>query len=197
MADYWRLTRNQYTRFVYDKLKTLGVTATRLFEYEALTDDIDSDQSPDLPADVQIDRFSASQMRDRGFDIDFSIPVALRNDEWVVVATAEGRPVARTVVTNAPTPYENALERAIPVTGAYVRKVFVVPDRRGQGIASAMLRVALSLAHGEFAAETATALIAVDNRPSQWLFEASGFERVAVHEYIRFGPFSKYRRNEL
>lgn len=196
VADHWRLTRNQYTRRVYDALKALGVTATRLYEYETTVDDADGSRSPALPADTRIDRLRASEARARGLDVDFSIPVDLRDDEWVVVASADGRPVARTVVTDAAAPYEDALERAVPVTGAYVRKVFVVPDRRGQGVASAALRVALLLARDDLAAETATALVAADNRPSQRLFEACGFERVAVHEYVRVGALSRYRRHD-
>lgn len=196
MVDYWRLTRNQYTRRAYDALKTLGVTATQLHEHEAVVDDIDDGRSSTPPTDARIERLSASQVRARGIDIDFSIPVDLRDGERVVIATAGGRPVARAVVTDAAAPYEDALERAVPVTGAYVRKVFVVPDRRGQGIASATLRAALSLARDDLAAETMTALVAADNRPSQRLFEACGFERVAVHEYVRVGPFFRYRRRD-
>jgi RimJ/RimL family protein N-acetyltransferase len=196
VVEYWRLTRTRHTRRVYDALKTLGITATRLYEYEVGVDDIDGPQSPALPDDTRIDRVPASQARARGLDIDFSIPVDLRDDEWVMVASADGRPVARTVVTDASAPYEDALERAVPVAGAYVRKVFVVPDRRGEGVASATLRAALSLARDDLGVKTATALIAADNRPSRRLFEACGFERGAVHEYVRVGPFSRYRRRD-
>ena len=196
MVDYWRLTRNRYTRRVYDALKTLGVTATRLYEHEAVITDVDGPRSSALPADTRIERLSSSQVRARGIDVDFSLPVDLRDDEWVVVASVDSRPVARTVVTDAAAPYEDALERTVPVAGAYVRKVFVVPDRRGQGAASATLRAALSLARDDLDVETATALIAADNRPSQRLFETCGFERVAVHEYVRVGPLSRYRRHD-
>lgn len=39
-----------------------------------------------------------------------------------------------------------------------------------------------------------TALVAVDNRPSQWTFESRGFERVARHAYDRVGRLERRRR---
>jgi hypothetical protein len=46
----------------------------------------------------------------------------------------------------------------------------------------------------EWELDTVHALVAVDNRPSQWTFEANGFERRRVHAYLRlFG----YRRRDV
>jgi GNAT superfamily N-acetyltransferase len=192
MADYWRLTRNRYTRRVYDALKTAGITATRMYEYRATVARTDATRSPATPPGVSLDAVPASEAN--GLDIDFSLPVEVLAGEWVVVASVDGRPVARALVTDESSPYVEPLERAVPVRGAYVRRVFVAPEQRGRGVASAVLRAAVALAAGEFDADAATALIAADNRPSQGLFEGRGFERVGVHEYARAGPFSWYRR---
>ncbi|WP_049905267.1 GNAT family N-acetyltransferase [Haloferax gibbonsii] len=188
MVNGWRLTRNPSMRRVYDVLKARGITATRLCEYRADLGQTDATKSPSTPSGTSLEVLSASEATSRRLDIDFSIPVDLRDGEWLVIACDDDRPVSRTLVTDAPRPYEGALEREVPVPGAYLRKVFVVPERRGQGLASATLRRALALARDELDVTTGTALIAADNKPSQWLFEQRGFERVAVHEYARLGP---------
>lgn len=196
MADYWRLTRNQYTRRVYDALKNLGITATRMYEYRGGLEQTTAMRSSATPAGTSIDCVPASEVDSLNIDINFSLPIDIRNGEWAVIASVDGRPVGRTLVTDTPRPYVDSLERTIPVLGAYIRRVFVVPERRGQGVASATLRAAVALARDEFGADTATALIAADNKPSQGLFEDCGFKRVGVHEYARVGPLSRYRHRD-
>jgi GNAT superfamily N-acetyltransferase len=191
MADYWRLTRNQYTRTAYEALKSVGITATRMYEYRAAVARTDATRTPPTPAGTSIDLVPASEAT--ALDIDFSLPVDVLAGEWVVVASVDDRPVARALVTDDSSPYVEPLERRVPIQGAYVRRVFVAPEQRGRGIASAVLRAAVALAAEAFDADTATALIAADNRPSRGLFESRGFERVGVHEYARVGPLSWYR----
>lgn len=193
MADYWRLTRNRYTRKVYDALKVLGITATRMYEYQAALEQTTATRSSATPAGMSIDRVSASEVDSLDVDIDFSLPVEMQDGEWAVIALVDGRPVGRTLVTDTQRPYVDPLERTIPILGAYVRRVFVVPEQRGQGVASAILRAAVALARDELGADTATALVAADNKPSQGLFEGCGFERAGVHEYVRVGSLSRYQ----
>lgn len=193
MADYWRLIRNQYTRRVYDALKALGITATRMYEYQAKLPETNATRSPATLAGPSIDLVSASEVDSRDIDFNFSQPVDMLDGEWAVIALIDGQPVGRTLVTDTPKPYVDPLERPLPVSGAYVRRVFVVPDRRGEGVASVILRAATELAHDEFNADTATALIAADNKASRGLFEGCGFEQVGFHEYVRLGAFSRYR----
>lgn len=196
MVDFWRLTRNQYARRVYDALKAVGVTATRMYEYRAGLERSDVTRPPNPPAGVRLELLPAAEVAATGLDVDFSLPVGLQEEEWVVVAFADGRPVGRTLVADTPNPYVDVLERPIPVQGVYVRRVFVAPAWRGRGVAAAALRSALVFARDELGVDSATALIAADNRPSQWLFEACGFDRAGVHEYARVGPFSRYRPPE-
>lgn len=196
MANYWHFTRNQYTRRIYDALKAHGVTATRMNEYRAELEQTNATRSPIPHDDTNLDFVSASEVGSLDVDFDFSLPVDMLDGEWAVIATIDGRPIGRTLVTDASRPYVDPLERELPVSGVYVRRVFVVPERRGRGIASATLRGAVALARDEFGADAATALIAADNKPSQGLFEGCGFERVGVHEYARIGPLSRYRHRE-
>jgi GNAT superfamily N-acetyltransferase len=195
MVERWQLTRNRHTRRVYEALKSVGVTATRMYEYRAEIARTDATRSPTIPEGIRLEAIPGSDLDGLSDAIDFSIPVDVDPEEWAVVVSADGRPVGRALVAGAPRPYVDVLERPVSVSGAYLRRVFVVPEWRGEGVASATLRAALALAREEFAVETATALIAADNRPSQWLFEARGFERTGVHEYARVGPLSTYRRS--
>ena len=197
MIPLWRFTRNRYARAVYDALQAVGVIATRMYEYGIDLDRTRVPPDPSLPEDVSVEIITASELRNRGLDVDFSIPVTVQDGEVVVVVRAGGTPIGRTVVNSGTTPYVHALERSITVPGLYVRRVFVVPERRGEGIASAALARAVAHASEAFDAGQATALIAADNRPSQWLFEGYGFGRVGRHEYLRVGPLSRYRRREV
>mgnify|MGYP002762606707 CR=1 FL=1 len=119
-----------------------------------------------------------------------------REDEELIVATTDGTVRGYLFLTVDATLRVHPLERELSFEGAYVRRVFVHPDYREQGIASATLRAALDRAR-ERGARTATALVAADNRPSQWLFESHEFERVRRRVYGRVGSLSWRRVDEL
>lgn len=193
MVEYWRLTRNQYTRSIYDALKALGVTATRMYEYRAEVQSVARMQSPDLPAEIDIHTVSTAEVDAIAESIDFALPAEPWDGEHAVIASTMGEPVGRVLISDSSKPYVDTLDQPVALPGAYVRRVFVTPERRGENIASAMIQAGLALAKDEFNAETASALIAVDNKPSQGLFEGCGFERVGAHEYLKLGPLSTYR----
>jgi GNAT superfamily N-acetyltransferase len=179
----WRLTRNRHTRRAYDALKRRGVTATRLLEY-ATELPAESRESP-----VELEACAADVACER-HDLDFSVPFSPRNGEHAVVALADGEAVGRALVCPAGDPYVGALETEIGVEGAYVRKVFVAPAHRGRGIATALVARACELA-ADIGAARATALVAADNHPSQWVFEAVGFAPCREHAYARVGPWRR------
>lgn len=135
MAAYWRLTRNTYARSVirfaespYDALKALGITATRMYEYRAELNRMNSTRSPDTPARTSLEFVHTTEMDSHEVDVDFSLPVDILDGEWAVIASIDGRPVGRTLVTDTPDPHVDPLERALPISGAYIRRVFVVPE---------------------------------------------------------------------
>ena len=163
-----------------------------MYEFELdLTADTSSFESTSSPHDVSFEVLSPSAVRECGYDLDFSIPVDLLRSEWALVALADGEPIGRTLVSAGAEPYIHALERRMAFPGAYVRRVFVAPDWRTLGLGTQLLGRALAVAHDELCRERASALVAVDNRPSQWLFEGWGFERVRVHSHARVGRFSR------
>jgi RimJ/RimL family protein N-acetyltransferase len=164
-----------------------------MYEYEVpLAGGDTADRSPPSSM-IRVETYSPGEVDTLSDDIDFSRPMEPLNGEWVVVASVDGTPIGRTLVSDEPSPYIEPLERSVPVDGAYVRRVFVKPDHRGAGIASNLLREALVVARGELDCGTATALIAADNEPSQRLFEGRGFTQVQAHDYLRAVRFSIYR----
>lgn len=178
MLPVWRVTRNRYGRAVYDALERVGITATRMYEYVAPTD-----AAADRAADAT---FSVYQPDDAGLDrfaADYAAFEELRDDEHVVGATVDGDPAGYLFVSADVTLHIHPLDEDLSFDGAYVRRVFVDPDYRKRGIATALVARALDHARREFDADRASALVALDNRPSQWVFEANGFRRERVHSY--------------
>jgi len=204
VIPHWRLTRNRYARRVYDALAAVGVTATRMVEFEATVSGVDAqDPTPDHrstisvgtdeAADVSVVAVPAGDPLVGRLDLDFSIPVSVLDDEWVVVARTGDRAVGRALVSAGQRPYVKPLGRELSFDGAYVRRVFVAPAWRNEGVATRLVRTALAVAGSELGTGTAHALVAADNKPSQWVFEATGFRPVRCHDYVRLAAL-EYRR---
>jgi GNAT superfamily N-acetyltransferase len=191
MIPRWRLTRNRYARAVYETLQRCGVTATRMYEYAAAVSAVPAPEAIDTAVTIETGLVEA--FLQQGYDLDFSLPVDPYPDEYAAVAVADGQAVGRALVSAGETPYIAPLERPCSFPGGYVRRVFVAPAVRNQGVASALLRAVVATARTALGVDRVRALIAVDNRPSQWLFEGQRFTPVRVHEYARLGPFDTYR----
>ncbi|QCS41451.1 GNAT family N-acetyltransferase [Natrinema versiforme] len=182
MPQLWRLTRNRYGRAVYDALARIGITATVMYEYVATLEDAAVDGSEDSSYEVAV----CEPERVTGLDA----PVAeLRPDEMVVAALENETPRGYLFCSVDATHEIHPLERTLAFEGAYIRRVFVDPDHRNRGIATAMLAEACRQAH-ERGARQATALVALDNAPSRALFERHGFVPRRTRRYVRIGPFT-------
>jgi GNAT superfamily N-acetyltransferase len=192
MLPVWRVTRTPYGRAVYETLERVGITATRMYEYVAPTD-----VATDRTADATLGVFAP---RDPGLDAFTEAYAAfdeLRDDEHVVAATVDGEPVGYLFVSADATLHVHPLDEDLSFDGAYVRRVFVDPEYRKRGIATALVARALDLARTELDADRATALVAQDNRPSQWVFEANGFRRRRVHSYARVFGWTRRRTTSV
>jgi GNAT superfamily N-acetyltransferase len=183
MNPVWRLLRNSYTRRAYETLAAAGLTAARMVEYETSIAP-GAPEPSDRPDGVSVVRAPSGSGRLSGFDLDFTIPVTCYDGEWVVAATADGDAVGRALVSAGQRPYVEHLDDRIAFDGAYLRRVYVTPTWRNRGIATLLIREALGIARHELDAETAHALIAADNRPSQWAFRANGFRPVRRFDYV-------------
>lgn len=189
MPALWRLTRNERARGVYEALKRVGVTGTRMFQYVA-----DPRDDAGADADVEGVEFDARGPADVGeayeaFD-------ELRDDETVLCALDGGGIVGYLFLSVDATHRIHPLEETLTFDGGYVRRVFVRPSHRGRGIATALVSRARAAA-ADAGAEEVHALVALDNRPSQWVFEANGFERRFEHVYYRVGALRRRRIDDI
>ncbi|WP_129112762.1 GNAT family N-acetyltransferase [Halegenticoccus tardaugens] len=187
MLPLWRLTRNRYGRALYESLRELGVTGTRMYEYVTDLDDGDvARPAPESGVELRVCDPDDSGPNDPD-DLD-ARPAAFderRPDELVVVARSGGETAGYLLLSADGSLYVRPLETDLTFDGAYVRRLFVDPVHRNRGIATALVATALATARDEFGAGRATALVAADNRPSQWVFEANGFRRERIHAYYR------------
>ncbi|WP_210424887.1 GNAT family N-acetyltransferase [Halorussus halobius] len=183
----WKFTRNRYGRALYDALADRGVTATRMYLYRAALDDV---PAVEPPAGV---RFAVRDPETLDADeyADFADP---EPEDLAVVAESDGGVAGYLFLTDARPKRVDPLARTYDFEGAYVWRLFVAPPRRGRGIATALVNRALAVARDERDAESACALVAADNRPSQWVFETNGFERREARSYVRLGPCEFRRR---
>ena len=187
MLPLWRVTRNRFCKRLYAGLDDAGITVSRLYEYRA-TLPTDRDASP--PAGVSVRRVDPSSLPT-------SVPVQeLAPAESVLAAVDDGEVAGYlflSVDAEVPVP---ELRTTLSVDGGYVRRLFVDPAHRRRGIAGALID-ATTAAAADRGADAATALVAVDNRPSQWAFEGRGFERVARHAYDRLRGLDRRRRRPI
>jgi GNAT superfamily N-acetyltransferase len=176
----WRVTRSRPARELYDALTEVGVTATQLYQYER---SLDASVDPNPPGAVDLDcrRLEA--------------PTTVAGDrleagDLLVTATERGRPVGRVFVSLDRRVRVAPLEATVHTSGAYVWRLYVRPSCRGRGIATALVARAIEAAR-ERGARRAVALVAPDNRPSQWVFESCGFDRGRRHGYYRLFEWSR------
>lgn len=181
MAGLWRLTRNRYGRAAYDALARVGVTATWMREYVA---DLASVPAPDVPDAFDVGVADPETVAPLDAPTD-----ELVDGERVVAATADGDPLGYLFCSIDATHEIHPLERRLSFDGAYVRRVFVAPEHRQRGVASALLATACEDARDR-GADRATALVALDNEPSKALFTAHGFVGKRDRRYVRVGPVS-------
>lgn len=178
MPALWRFTRNRYGRAVYDALARLGITATVMDEYVRSLDTL-----PD-PPDYRVERCGAEAVN----SLDAPTRELLDGEE-VVAAFEDDRPLGYLFLSVDATHEIHPLERSLSFDGAYIRRVFVAPAHRERGVATALVASACRRAH-ERGAERASALVAVDNRPSRTLFERLGFQARHRRRYARVGPLT-------
>ncbi|MFA1610402.1 GNAT family N-acetyltransferase [Halobellus rubicundus] len=184
MTKAWKLSRNRYGRAVYDRLQALGVTATLMTEYVAA---LPTDGATDRGANHTVGVVDPERVASLG------APRSELQPGEVVIAAFDGdEPAGYLFCSLDATHTIDPLERERSFEGAYIRRVFVDPDRRNRGVATALVAHACRWASDRGAAR-ATALVARDNVPSRRLFEREGFEPARTHGYIRLGRFSYYR----
>lgn len=176
-----RLTRNEYSRRLYDRLYDLGIRVAKLDQYVR---DLSTVPESTVPAGVDVDCRRAGDL-DRSEAEAFVEPAPI---DRVITARIDGELVGYVFVSHNRPVYVEALDSERLFDGAYVWRLFVDPDARGRGIATALVGQALREA-AQLGADSADALVAVDNTPSKRVFAANGFEpekRVSYYDLFGF-----------
>lgn len=181
MVELWRLTRNRYGRACYDRLQAMGVTATAMTEYVAALSETPARR---VESSLTIESCDGERVGPLDAPTD-----ELADGEVVLGAFDGGVAVGYLFYSVDATHHINPLERELSFEGAYLRRVYVAPDHRQRGVASALVAAACERARRQ-GVDRATALVARDNVPSRALFESHGFEGVHDRRYVRVGPLS-------
>jgi len=182
MVRLWRLFRNRYGRAVYDALGRAGVTGTAMYEYVRTLDG-------DGPSATTAGADGVGVCEPRDLDPLDPPTGELLADEAVVGAFVDGAPGGYLFLSVDARHEIHPLERTLAFDGAYVRRVYVDPAHRNEGVATALVSTACELARDQ-GADRATALVALDNVPSRSLFAGLGFGPRRIRRYARLGPLS-------
>jgi GNAT superfamily N-acetyltransferase len=191
--ELWRLSRTPTARRVYDWLAARGVTVATMLLY------VREGEPParDPPAGATVERWTGDPA-----DLPADAPDAAASPRGALsalgefdrglVARVDGTHAGHVLVSDRPVRVD-PLGTVLDEPGAYVHRLYVGPDHRGEGLATALVAAALRVAR-EWDHDRAWALIAPDNRPSRWTFEACGFAPRERLDYARLGPVSRRRR---
>ncbi|QIB75858.1 GNAT family N-acetyltransferase [Halogeometricum borinquense] len=182
MPALWRLTRTDHARRVYETLKRVGITGTRMYQYVA-----DPTDGRGAGGDADGVRLETRTREDVGNE--YEAFAELLPEERVICALDDETIVGYLFVSLDARHRIHPLEETLRFDGGYVRRVFVRPDYRNRGIATALVSRARKWA-ADRDATAVHALVARDNKPSRWLFESNGFEPRHEHVYYRVGPLS-------
>lgn len=172
----WRLTRNDYGRRLYKALARLGVKVSLMYVYARSLDDVsDCDTPIDGSLTLETRRGSDLERTDGAFD-------ELGHTDIVVVARSNETDVGQVFLSISRPVYADPVEMDVGTDTAYIWQLHVDQEYRQRGIGTALVDRACQVATRE-AVSSVTALVAVDNVPSQCLFETNGFERRSLITY--------------
>ena len=184
----WRLTRTSFGRWVFDALDNAGVMFSRLEQFEHTLDT----PLPDSPIPDVIslcvdppETFALTGRIDRP---------ELSDQDRIVAAIADDHIVGVQPVTIDRPFYVDPLKRTIDFDGAYFWGLYVDPEWRRRGVATALVTRALSFAVDQTSQTRVQTLVGIDNAPSKDVLRGVGFERKRVRSYYRL--FSMQRRGQ-
>lgn len=193
----WRLTRTPTARRLYEWLADHGVRVATMVRYTHEGDP--PEQS--LPAAVTVARWAGdpSTLPDVGADAAAGPGTALADlgERDLGLVARDGDAYAGHVLLSDRPVEVHPLEAAVDVPGAYLHRLFVHPDHRGRGLASALVCWGMRAASEAFGTDRTDALVATDNRPSRATFESVGFGARERLDYLRLRSRTWRRRRPV
>lgn len=186
----WRLTRHERVRSLYDRLSAAGLFVAQLDRFERPTAGA-AGTLPDPPDDV-----TASVVGATGWVPDRLEGAPLAPGDRLVVATAAGEPVGWCCLSDRPV-YVPELGRRLCFEGAYLWRLYVVPEERSNGVGTAIVARGIRAAREGFGTDRIVALVAPDNVPSRRAFGGLGFR--PTERFTSVGCFGAehHRRSPL
>lgn len=185
----WKLTRTSLGRRVFDALADAGVVFSRLEQFERPLEGPLPERSVPEGISLRVDApaaFSLAGRMDRP---------ELADRDRLVAAVADDRVVGVQPVTIDRPFRVEPLERTIDFDGAYFWGIYVDPEWRRRGVATALVARALSFVAERTDRTRVQALVGADNVPSKRMLTGVGFERNGVRSYYRlFGLRRRGRR---
>jgi ribosomal protein S18 acetylase RimI-like enzyme len=181
-GQLWRLTRNRYSRALYEWLAERGLRVSVLLEYRR-------------PAEaLSVDEPGAVEIREQHPDsiAEYRDETALSHSDLVLGAYRDGERVGSLLVGLDRSIPVAPLERRFDPAGGYLWRLWVDAPARGRGIGTALVRAGVG-ATAERDLANAVALVARDNLPSRRAFAASGFEPPIEHRYLSVAGWTRSR----
>lgn len=173
----WRLTRRPLVRRAFYALADRGVVLSRIEQFEhALDSSLPDRPAPDgvtLHIESPGDRTLPDRMDDPHLTDGDRLVVAMADDPVGIQPVAVDRPV-----------YVPPLDREVAFDGAYFWGLYVGPEWRRDGVATALVARALRVA-ARADCERVGTLVGSDNAPSKRVLRSVGFERTRVRSYYR------------
>jgi GNAT superfamily N-acetyltransferase len=175
----WKLTRTSVGRQVFDALANAGVVVTRLAQFEHTLDR----PLPDPPApggvSLRVGPPNAFTLTGRMARSELS------GRDRIVAAVADDRVVGVQPVSVSRSFHVKPLERTVDFDGAYFWGLYVAPEWRRQGVATALVARALSFVAEATPERRVQTLVGIDNAPSKRVLRSTGFERERTRSYYR------------
>jgi GNAT superfamily N-acetyltransferase len=115
----------------------------------------------------------------------------LSDRDRIAVAVVDDRVVGVQPVTVDRSFYVEPLEQTIDFDGAYFWGLYVAPEWRRRGVATALVARALSFVANETSRTCVQTLVGIDNDPSKRVLTGVGFERKRTRSYYRAFGFQR------
>jgi GNAT superfamily N-acetyltransferase len=189
MPSLWRLTRNRYTRLLYERLDRIGIAFATLSLY--VCDCTDGEYDDGTLPQAAVTKTYRQNETDRDLSEMRSVFRELRGNDLLVVAHFDDDIAGYLFVSYDRSVFVPALEASVSFDGVYLWQLYVDPKFRQRGIATNLIYHALDAARETFKATTAIALVALDNYPSRAAFESNGFDARQTLSYLRIMGFEK------
>jgi len=186
----WRVSRHPVVRWIYERLDRAGIVLAQLDRFERSTATSPPD-GPALPDAIELTRTTPADRLPATLN---AAPVA--PEDRLLLARRADTTVGWCLLSARPV-YVPELHRRLSFDGAYLWRLYVTPNERGQGIGSALVMRAIQEAATALNETQISALVAPDNLPSRRAFANAGFTPIERFTSVGYRDWRYDRREQL